>query len=158
MRVNEVAIMGTRRGWGEAARHLPTQYMVLNTDKWIGVWHMCKAGYSGYQSGGQGSLSMSSVTAFPSACFNLRVMMVVFNAAIMVGASRDMLGRVKVGLGSGLKVKPRELYHRANTLASALISAWVMSAVSWHSSGTVCLKLCSVISGQLQLLLSLLWP
>lgn len=99
---------------------------------------------------------MSSVTAFPSACFNLRVMTVVFNAAIMVGASRDMPGRFKVGLCSGLKAKPRKLYHRAHTLASALISAWVMSAVSWHSSETACLKLRSVISGQLLLLLSLL--
>jgi len=90
---------------------------------------------------------MSSVTTLPTTCFNLRVMMVVFNAAIMEGVSRDIPGRFKVGLCSGLKVKPLELYHRAQTLASALILAWVMSEVSWHFSGITCLKHRSAIIG-----------
>lgn len=82
--------------------------------------------------------------------------MVVFNAAVMEGVSRDLSGRFKAGLCSGLKVKPFELSHKAPTLASALISAWVLSEVSWHFSGKAFLKLSSTIPGQLLLFLSLL--
>lgn len=130
MQVNEVAIKVKILGWGEAARHLPTQYIALNIGKWQSVWHAGKAGHNGYHSGGHGSFFLSSVMAFPFACFKLQVMTTDFNVVVMEGGSRDLAGRFKAGLCSRLKVKPFTLSHRAPSLASALISAWVLSEIS----------------------------
>jgi len=74
MRVTDVAFNVIRLGWGEAARHLPTQYAALNIGKGESAWHVRKASHNSSPSSGPGSFFLSFTTDPPSAHYNLHLL------------------------------------------------------------------------------------